>query len=111
MELLEGTEFRDWVEWAACRNSKVDFFPTFNGGKFVGKSHATVIQMQREIAREALKICLICPVKSKCEEDHRHEKDGVFYGTVPAERGLRNGRIPRKVCNCIPCNEPVRRFK
>ena len=63
---------------AACRDQDTRlFFPAFSGD----------INHQRQQAEFAIAICDNCVVKPNCEKANRDAPDGVFYGTVPAERG------------------------
>lgn len=43
----------------------------------------------RPLFDHALRICAGCTVIDKCERDHAHEVDGVWFGTTPLVRKLR----------------------
>jgi WhiB family redox-sensing transcriptional regulator len=70
----------DWMDSAACRGSKVDFFPEEN---------------YHSDAPKAIAICQRCPVKQKCLEFAVANKMryGIWGGLNPVQRRqyLRNG--------------------
>lgn len=98
--LNKDVYLREWVTRAACRGSDLDFFPWFRGG---AGYKLGLIQKQREDAAEQLKLCAHCPVKKECKHDHLHEREGIFYGTVPLERTQARPHYDWMHCECLHC--------
>jgi hypothetical protein len=99
---------RDWVNDAACKDGKIDFFPKISKTIGTMEMEETLrrantkhrINRQREIAEAPLNLCATCPVIRECRQDHLHEEYGVWFGTVPAER---NSKYHAN-CECVACS-------
>lgn len=94
---------RDWLERAACKDTKYDFFIplTFNRRKSMNVN----IYQHRLDAAIQLSICRECPVKDICEQQHRHEEFGIWFDTVPLERRRgQRAQINWRDCDCMACS-------
>lgn len=83
----------DWKLEGNCRGADVDlFFPVPRGDGFAPDY------------RPALEICRGCPVLLPCREFGKDEKQGVYGGLTPYDRGMAPRRIrPRHPAVCEVC--------
>lgn len=83
-----------WQDDAACRGEPVAVFFPVDGAS----------------VRPALVICLRCPVRDTCRDEHLDEPYGVWGGTTEDERAfLRRGtgrRVRGLLAACAWCADP-----
>ncbi len=74
-----------WHARRACAGvNPAVFFPTAQTGTRTRR--ARLPDRSDPIWRTALTICARCPVIDDCRAAHAHETEGVWFGTIPAER-------------------------
>ena len=54
----------------------------------VGHTDLMYADTNRQVAARAIALCDTCPIINQCRRDHTHEEHGVWYGTLPTDRGF-----------------------